>query len=192
MAHRIISLKDAPASTWAGGSTHQLYIHPQDAVYKQLDFGYRVSVAVCELDFSEYTRLSGVERHLLMLSGSAVLRHEGMEPVVIHPYEGIDTFDGGVPTTAEGKVTDFNLMTANGWRGKLEIMTSPLELAPDLGLHSLAVYCHEGEGAVSLDDATLKLKSGDLLVIDAPVSAIQIDPCNNKLLCCKLWQPDPQ
>lgn len=190
--HQIISLKDAPASSWAGGSTHQLYIYPQGAEYKRQDFGYRISVAVCEIASSAYTNLPGVERHLLMLKGSAVIRHEGQAAVVLHPYEGIDTFDGGVPTVAEGKVTDFNLMTANGWQGKLEVIDSASLIEPTSGMHSIAFYCHEGEVAIGWDETTLKLLGGELMVIDAPVSAIKVDPDSYKLLCCKLWQPDPQ
>lgn len=187
--HRILSLKNAPASNWAGGSTHQLYIYPQGAQYQQRDFGYRISVAVCHLESSAYTSLPGVERHLLMLSGSATICHKGREALVLHPYQGIDVFDGGIATVAEGKVTDFNLMTANGWKGKLALIANPLKLEPDPALHSLALYCHEGQAVVAWEGRSLELLSGDLLVIDAPLPLLQINPCVGQLLCCKLWQP---
>ncbi len=188
--YRIIRFKDAQTSYWAGGATTQLFIYPDSSLYKKLDFGYRISVATCELPLSDFSRLPGVERHLLMLQGSSIIRHEGQEAIVLRPYDGVDTFDGGIATTAEGKVTDFNLMTANGWQGKLEILASSSLLTPNPDLHSMALYCHEGQAILAWSNTELQLTAGELLVLKAPVSNIKVDLNGCKLICCSLWAPN--
>ena len=94
----IIKGSQRKISLWAGGSSSQICIWPPEADYAQRNFLYRISTAVAETDdWSDYTMLPGVCRHLLMLDGEAEVCHES-GTVLMKPYEPVNVFDGGEKT----------------------------------------------------------------------------------------------
>ena len=116
MNYQIINPGQRHISTWAGGTTEELFIHPAGAQYSARDFAFRVSTAVVELSQSDFTSLPSITRWIATLEGNISLNHEGhghrnLEP--LHPY----CFDGGWTTRCTGTCTDFNLMLSRGWNG---------------------------------------------------------------------------
>ena len=114
--YQIIKPAQRYISSWAGGTTEELFIHPTGAQYRARDFAFRVSTAVVELGQSDFTSLPSITRWIATLEGSVRLNHEGhgqtnLEP--LHPY----CFDGGWTTRCTGTCTDFNLMLSRGWNG---------------------------------------------------------------------------
>lgn len=146
------NVNDFKTSQWSGGSTTELYIYPENAVYKEGDFKCRISSATVEVDKSEFTSLPGVKRYLSTFSGSLDMLHGEKEKVSLKPYE-VDCFDGGVPTVSFGRVVDFNLMLKNGAEGKMEaVLLQPEEsffLEPKEGENLLAVYVKQGSITIS-------------------------------------------
>ena len=111
-------------SKWSGGETTELFIYPGDAQYKKRDFLFRISRATIPKEKSSFTKLPGVDRKLLLLSGETKLSFPVTEQIL-----SIDeqvTFDGDWDTTSEGEATDFNLMLQNGAQGSVE----PIYLLP--------------------------------------------------------------
>lgn len=143
-------------SLWSGGTTTELYIYPEDAVYKEGNFQCRISSATVEVERSEFTSLPGVKRYLSIFSGNLKMIHGEEIEVNLKPYE-VDRFDGGTPTVSFGKVVDFNLMLKNGGDGKMETaLLNPgeiLKLQPEEGENLLAVYVKEGKIKVEEDSA---------------------------------------
>lgn len=152
MKVRILRAADYPVSRWAGGTTAQIYLYPEDGDYGRRDFIFRLSSAVIQCPQSDFTPLPGVERHIMMLEGTARLVYQGHGEKTLAPYEA-ETFDGGWRTTSFGQGTDFNLMLRQGAAGGLWAQT----LAPG---ESFALPCEAGGFALAF------LAQGESLTAD--------------------------
>ena len=134
-------------SQWAGGSSSQIMIWPEDATYADRNFLFRISTAQAVTDEeSDYTHLPGVTRHLLMLEGKAVVCHKDRYTLTMHPHKEIDIFDGGWDTCASGKVRDFNLMTRSGCDGTLSVLSQSTALNLSGNSTYTLLFCSEGSG----------------------------------------------
>lgn len=103
---------------WAGGTTTQMAIWPENGDYSKRDFIYRISQASVELESSTFTPLEGVNRHITTTEGELKLRHEGGEWHTLLPFD-VYRFNGGLHTEAMGLVKDFNLMTKGSAEGEM-------------------------------------------------------------------------
>jgi environmental stress-induced protein Ves len=118
MQAKIIRKHEQVTSKWAGGTTMQLAIFPESAVYSNRDFLFRISTAKVEAEESEFTSLPGVSRVIMILDGTFFLNHEGHYSKTLQKFD-TDFFDGSWKTSSKGNVTDFNLMTTGQATGKL-------------------------------------------------------------------------
>ena len=100
-------------STWSGGTTTQIGIAPQGAVYAHRDFLWRISSATVDLEVSDFTPLPDYDRLIATLEGEIDVTHNGGEAIHLAPY-CVHSFDGGWETRSAGKCRDFNLMTRKG------------------------------------------------------------------------------
>ena len=64
-----ISEKDHVHSTWAGGTTTQVYISPENSVFTERKFDFRISSAVVAIEESDFTPFPGFSRILMVLVG---------------------------------------------------------------------------------------------------------------------------
>jgi environmental stress-induced protein Ves len=154
----IVRLPDQIVSTWNGGKTRQLYLYPEQAVYRKTPFLFRLSSATVEAEQSDFSRLEGVRRILMPLEGTVRL-HCGEEDIVLHPYEQ-SRFDGGVKTVSYGTCVDFNLMTMSSWDGKLREFLLRRELFPKLLAGSSAAAFYVVEGHAKLFSGTEEERFG--------------------------------
>lgn len=150
-------------SLWSGGSTTELYIYPEDAIYKEGNFQCRVSSATVEVERSDFTSLPGVKRYLSIFHGHLDMIHGEGEKVSLEPFQ-VDCFDGGVPTVSFGQVVDFNLMLKNGADGKMETAQisagESFILEPEKGQNLLVVYVPVGK--VKIED--MQIETGELFI----------------------------
>lgn len=150
-------------SLWSGGSTTELYIYPEDAIYKEGNFQCRISSATVEVERSDFTSLPGVKRYLSIFHGHLDMIHGEGEKVSLEPFQ-VDCFDGGVPTVSFGQVVDFNLMLKNGADGKMEASQisagESFILEPKEGQNLLVVYAPVGK--VKIDD--MQIETGELFI----------------------------
>ena len=104
---------DYRVSQWSGGTTTQLAIYPEQAVYADRDFLWRVSSATVDLEESDFTPLPDYDRLIATLEGEIVLTHNGGEPLRLRPLE-VHAFSGADATHSVGRCRDFNLMLRRG------------------------------------------------------------------------------
>lgn len=165
---------------WAGGTTTQMAIWPEDGDYSRREFAYRISHASVDVASSTFTPLEGVSRYLTITEGELELRHDGGEWSKLLPFE-VYEFDGGLHTEAVGLVKDFNLMTKGSAKGQmLTIRLSEGEVyertSSDEGSH-LWLYIAEGE--------TEEGAAGDFFRATGSVNRVR-SVTNTTLIICQI------
>lgn len=156
-----------PVSRWSGGTTTEILIWPPDASYEKRRFLFRISSAAVEAEESDFTRLPGVWRILMVLEGEVRLQCGNGEPVLLHAFESHE-FSGGVDTKSFGICRDFNLMMKEGCSGRLKVMDFPGEnhynKARSVFLQErsfLVMYMAEKSGRILVPGMELILNTGD-------------------------------
>ena len=172
-----LSAPDFRTSTWSGGTTTELFLHPASGSYAQRDFQLRISSATVDLEESDFTPLPGVERYITPLQGNFTLTHPGSTPVLLGPLAAPYRFSGETPTHCVGKATDFNLMLKN-CTGRMELHRNTAPIAAGFN----AFYPTE-DAVFTLGDTAYEMKSGDLLVIFSETSST-ISLGNTPTLTC--------
>lgn len=181
----IIKKSQLFTSRWSGGTTTQLIIFPPDAEYSKRNFKWRLSSAKVEAEESVFTNLPGISRIIMILEGRLLLQHKGHHSVELKPFEK-DSFKGDWTTKSYGRVTDFNLMMAEGCEGNVEA----IKIGTAEGLNLLiqdakvngdftdiveVLYCIEGQAEISIEaHKNLKIFEGDLAYIKAPINEKEI------------------
>ena len=173
----IIKKNQNKTSTWAGGTTTELYIYPKDSTYIHRNFMWRLSSAKVELEESKFTLLPGINRLIMVIEGELLLFHEGHPDARLKAFEK-HSFSGEWNTTSFGKVTDFNLMMAHGYNGNLEIITFYKDEFKDISLYhceknvekltEITEVFYVVEGVVEMITKTkekIYLSEGDLALI---------------------------
>ena len=160
--------EDYVVSTWSGGTTTQLGIAPQGAVYAHRDFLWRVSSATVDLDVSDFTALPDYDRLISTLEGEIDLTHNGGEALHLAPY-GIHRFDGGWQTRSVGRCRDFNLMMRKGeCDGRMEAVPVPGQLTVGGRSNDTAIlYCGQGQVTVCVGSDTVTLSQGQSLKVES-------------------------
>jgi len=141
---------------WSGGTTTQMAIAPEGAVYADRDFLWRFSSARVELEHSDFTALPDYNRLISVLDGELDMVIDGGERFKLEPLT-LCSFDGGVPVESWGQCTDFNLMLrkgqASGSTQSLKLTAStlwtPAVPAPKPYPNcTVAIYCVSGDVTV--------------------------------------------
>ena len=182
MDYQIIRNEQHKTSLWEGGSTTELFIHPQTADYKQLNFDFRISTAKIELEKSNFTSLPNISRKLIILDGEILIKHTNKYNKVLKKFNS-DNFEGDWETTSEGTCTDFNLMIRGKTKGDIEAFSikKSTEYLLNQNISFLFVYCFIGNLEINLNQKTEYLHKGDLLIINHP-SVQKINFITNALL----------
>lgn len=166
MDWKLLTKADYVTTSWSGGTTTQLAIAPEGAVYADRDFLWRLSSATVELDHSDFTPLPDYNRLLSVLEGEIQLKIDSQEPIPVAPGKVV-AFDGGVPVESWGKCVDFNLMVRKGKGSGVVIQLHREEayeetIQPGAQTRGLAVYCVSGRA--SLPEFGLEVQAGQTLL----------------------------
>ena len=175
MEWTLCTSQDYVTTRWSGGSTTQLAIAPEGAVYADRDFLWRLSSAGVELEHSDFTPLPDYQRLIATLKGGLELKVGDGARFALAPYQ-VYSFDGGVPVESWGRCTDFNLMLRKGaCQGVLQALelapggtlawTAPVPSAQEFSGRTLVLYC--GEGRVELPQEGQAAEAGQLLLCRA-------------------------
>ena len=166
MEWKLLTKADFVTTNWSGGTTTQLSIAPEGAVYAGRDFLWRISSATVELDHSDFTPLPDYNRFLAVLDGEIKLKIDADEPFQLAPGRVV-AFDGGVPVESWGRCVDFNLMVRKG-KAVGEVTAVYRDQAydetwnPGAGTCDLAVYCVSG--SVRLPEFGVEAEAGQFLL----------------------------
>lgn len=109
---KIISEKKFKTSIWSGGTTTQLFIYPENELYENRNFLFRLSIATTKNEFSNFTKLESITRFISILQGNMKISHNEKQTKTLNPYD-IYKFQGNLQTSSCGKAKDFNLMLKN-------------------------------------------------------------------------------
>jgi environmental stress-induced protein Ves len=179
----VITKEQQQTSNWAGGTTTQIAIYPNNANYVTRDFLWRLSTAVVELEESNFTKLPGFDRHLMVLEGELKLVHSEQHSVVLKQYEQ-DSFKGAWNTVSIGRARDFNLMLKEGLKGRLEHYKAAAGEVIEMELAAtsqsfFACYCYIGEVSIKAKEQEIVLTEGDLILIRY-TDYLKVFACNNE------------
>jgi len=162
----IITKTNYKTSSWSGGTTTELFIYPPESSYQKRDFQIRISSATVDIEESNFTKLPGYNRVLMILDGQLELNHQGKYQKKLSQYE-CDYFDGTWETSAKGKVIDFNLMTSKSLQGDLKYKKLVSGTKFTLTISSkgklIALYLISGKLLSEADERILE--QGDLIVL---------------------------
>lgn len=166
MKWKLLTKDDYVTTNWSGGTTTQLAIASEGAVYADRDFFWRLSSATVELEHSDFTPLPDYDRLLAVLEGVIQLKIGQGKPFPLVPGR-VAAFDGGVPVESWGRCVDFNLMVRKGkGRGSLHELRREKALEetiqPEAGTCGLAVYCVSGKAC--LPEYGLEARAGQTLL----------------------------
>ena len=159
-------------STWSGGTTTQIAIGPEGAVYADRTFLWRLSSATVDLEQSDFTALPDYNRFISTLEGEIDVVHNQGQPIHLAPYK-IHEFDGGASTQSFGRCRDFNLMLRKGaCEGLLESVcvngdtdVSACDAAIAAAEATILLYLCEGTVKVEAMGDTLELQAGESVMI---------------------------
>ena len=110
---KIIKGTEQKVAYWSGGTTTQLAIWPEDALYAERNFLWRLSTATVDDEESVFTSLPDYQRFLGIRKGTLMLNHGNNSWLYMNTNK-VTVFDGGAPTRSRGQVTDMNLMIRKG------------------------------------------------------------------------------
>ncbi|HXU26822.1 MAG TPA: HutD family protein [Bacteroidia bacterium] len=154
-------------TNWSGGTTTQLAIYPKEAIYKNLDFNFRISTATIEVEESAFTRLLNVSRVIMVLDGELTIQHKNQYTKQLKKFD-TDNFSGDWETTSIGKVTDFNIMTRGSTKATASGFSLAEKLKKELVLNSdvMAIYVSLGEIVIEQSSTqNIKVSQGDIILI---------------------------
>ena len=167
---KIIKKDKLSSSKWSGGTTTQLYIYPENELYENRNFTFRISSAKVYLEESTFTKLPNIKRRIMILDGKLKLIHENHHSVTLEKFQQ-DTFYGDWDTKSYGKVTDFNLMLNENADGFIEYINLENEkiINPyknDKYNNTTEVfYCVKGKINISINNKREQLETGDVAII---------------------------
>ncbi len=123
MKWKIIDKEDFIVTKWTGGETTQLFIYPEDAIFSEKNFLWRVSSATFTSTESKFSDFTGYQRYILPLKGELSLSHEGLYNRELDKYE-VEYFDGIWTTFSKNSLDcrDYNFIVRNGNLAKMQIL----------------------------------------------------------------------
>ncbi|MCH4890031.1 HutD family protein [Acidaminobacter sp. JC074] len=154
-----IRKEDLSTKTWSGGTTTQLYIYPESSDYKALNFDFRISTATVEVETSNFTKLSGINRLIMSLDGPLSLMHNDGPMIDLLPFE-VDAFTGDDETISFGQVTDFNVMFTRDYKASLKRVESEI-----IKTHITCLYAFDDPSKLTIDNQVYRLEEGEMLII---------------------------
>lgn len=171
MSHiKVIKKEELSTSKWSGGTTTQLYIYPENELYENRNFKFRISSAKVDLEESTFTKLPNIKRKIMILDGKLKLVHENHHEITLEKFDQ-DTFYGDWNTKSYGKVIDFNLMLNENTDGIIEHINLENEITIDYDNNDKyenlteVFYVVKGKINISINDECELLKNGDVAII---------------------------
>ncbi|KAA5538420.1 HutD family protein [Paenimyroides baculatum] len=145
---------------WDGGETFEYYIYPENALYANRDFLFRISAATINKVPSTFTKFNNYQRFLVMLDNDLNIKINGKEEY----YTPKDTFkfDSNSDITSYTKGNDFNLMVSKNFKeSDVFFLKDAVQLK-----QSFVFLFALNETSVEVNNEIINLKKKDLLLIE--------------------------
>jgi len=152
---------------WDGGETKELYIYPEDAIYQEERFDFRIAVSSGGLERSNLRKFEGYKRQIMLLDGEICLTHKEQHSITLGAYEQ-DVGLGGWDTICEGCGREISLLTNEAFSGKMELHSKGAQVEKTNG-EFVSFYCLKDGVKINLKNGTHTYKEecakGDYLII---------------------------
>ncbi len=159
---KLIKSENLITKNWSGGRTKELYIFPENKLYENRDFDFRISSATVEVSESTFTSLPNYNRVLMILEGELFIEHINHHSINLKQFD-IDEFSGEWETHSKGKVTDFNLIMNKSLNGNIKLRKICGKYNTTKKTNEILVfYCYEGTCFINGE----LLNTFDVLIID--------------------------
>ncbi len=183
MSINIVRKEEQHTREWSGGTTTQLYIFPKNSSYKDKTFSFRLSSAKINIEESTFTKLEGISRYIMILSGELELEHNnGQYRKTLKQFD-TDQFLGDWDTKSKGKVIDFNLMTKGSTFGHIHhININPNKqyiIKHKTDYNHIAIYSYKGSFNINYLENHFTIKENDFVIINHCTTDISIKTLNN-------------
>lgn len=173
--YKVIRKDQIKEDIWSGGITKQLAIYPDNSVYKDRNFLWRLSSATVDLEVSTFTKLPNYNRILMVLDGKLEINHNDTEIINLGQFDQ-NEFDGANHTISKGKAVDFNLMMKKGLcSGKIKYLNIPqgkkISSNEIIGFYehcnyTLVIYTYNSDTHININNnISEKLYGGELLIV---------------------------
>jgi len=155
-----ISKKALIPTVWDGGETFEYYIYPENALYANRDFLFRISVATINKVPSTFTKFKNYQRFLLMLDNDLNININGKEES--YTPNDVFKFDSDSDITSYTKGNDFNLMVSKN------VETADVFFLNDtVKLNQSVIFLFAlNNTSLEVNNEKINLKKSDLLLIE--------------------------
>ena len=169
----IIPKENNTPTNWYGGSSAELTTYPENSSFTEKNFLWRLGYAKINIPESNFSKLPGVSRTLMVTSGKMDIEHINHYKKTLSVLES-DNFMGDYDTKTYGICSVFNLMTQKNYKGKLIPITlfhnNTNEFSYTASYNeeicAVCLYPISGSFKTSINNSELNVKTGDLLRID--------------------------
>jgi len=145
---------------WDGGETFEYYIYPENALYANRDFLFRISAATITKVPSTFTKFKNYQRFLVMLDNDLNINNNGKEES--YTPNDVFKFDSNSGITSYTKGNDFNLMVSkNLEKADLFFLNDTIQLK-----QSFIFLFALNDTLVEVNNEMINLKKTDLLLIE--------------------------
>ena len=190
---KIISKQDNSPTEWYGGSSAELTTYPENSSFSNRDFLWRLGYAKINIPQSNFSKLSGISRHLMVTSGEVELEHVGYYKKTLSELES-DSFLGDMETKTSGICSVFNLMTRKDYKGQLSSLiikpkntkTFSHTVSYNEEIIAVCLYPIAGNIKTTINNTTYNVSTENLLRIDCleSNSSISLDlTCSSDDIC---------
>lgn len=159
MKHQLIHKSTLKPAVWDGGETFEYFIFPENSVYSQRNFLFRISSASIHKIPSDFTRFNAYKRFLVMLDNPLKINRNGKDEN--YRKNEVFTFNSSDKIISYSTGNDFNLMVSE------EINFSEVKITNALSeIHHDFVCCFALENcSIRFNEKELSLQTSDLLLI---------------------------
>lgn len=172
MKLQVLTKDDFVTTEWTGGTTTQIGIFPETAIYADRDFTFRISSATVDDETSTFTPLPDYSRLITVLEGNMKLKIGDFPAKEIR--RGIFTaFDGASHVISEGRCRDFNVMMRKGiCTGTAEMIRGDRGKSRSITIPSntdfFILFAVTGEIGIKAGKHDIRVPRSGALVISSP------------------------
>ena len=145
---------------WDGRETFEYYIYPENALYVNRDFLFRISAATINKVPSTFTKFNNYQRFLVVLDNDLNININGKDES--YTPKDVFKFDSNSDIISYTKGNDFNLMVSkNLEQADVFLLNDALQLnKPFIFLFAI------NDTSVEVNNEIINLKKTDLLLIE--------------------------
>ena len=170
-------LKDTLIPTvWNGGETFEYYIYPENSLYINRDFLFRISAASITKVPSAFTKFNDYKRFLVMLDTNLHIKHNNKDEH--YKTSDIFKFNSNSDIVSYTKGNDFNLMVSNNVENADVFF---LDNVAQLKQSFIFIFALN-DTLIEINNKKSTLKKNDLLLIENKEKANVYINTKNKIL----------